>query len=767
MTQVETQKHLNVSTSIKTVEDLSKSILNDPDKIQSFHKFIEEKYELQSKDEILNVSHDELSKLRNDIQASESNFDNLWAFVYDDYMETQLETRGLEWVSLNVVTKGIENPRLNEIKQEFEAYFDNVFKKYDFISPSQKELFKISIVNKLLDSQMSSVWTDMMWNFSNKVTWATKHLQEWEYSEAISSVTDTSEFSEWSDIMKSSLDACMKTYTDKLDTIKQLIQSTYPTLSIAQLQNIFSNISEFKDPSFIENNIESFDITTIDFSKSEEFNTEINTENIKEYILNSRENISDVADKLSQWDKMQEVVLDLISDKNFWWAMKGFLGILMKLPIIGDMISTFLWLDKKNPMGSLEKLSWKYNFFNWLLNQWQVESKNWKGEWKWVFKDINFWEQNFQENKSVIEKIMSELPNLDEKSLAKFWQDSFSKDGVKIKWVSLRFQGLENSDNFENWVMKQWILNDLLKQGFSNYENDLWELDLIEQQKEQEKKEQEKNKKIMWLEDDKKQLTTSIVNANSNILWLSSILNESDLSNIEDWDDWFNIWDITDITLSDIKKSNTPEDAVKLIETQIWDDISEINKPQILELCNQIILYLSQNNIHKDIETIGDLFDESLDVSKDFFEYIKSNITLQKSELEQLQQEEDSIAKELDVLWVQPTREEKLAKSLLFIQEWTLSEWIQFWEYTLQYNPDNWELLLWDIKYKIFYNNSVDNIFSDMFVDKWMVTFNVWWIEKKAPKLAVLMFLHDSILSTETESIFKSKDSEITLQKQV
>jgi hypothetical protein len=103
--------------------------------------------------------------------------------------------------------------------------------------------------------------------------------------------------------MKSSLDTCMKNYTDKLDSIKTLIQSTYPTLSVTQLQNVLSNISEFKDPSFIENNIENFDITSIDFTKSEELNTELNTENIeniKKYILNSRENISDVADKLSQ-----------------------------------------------------------------------------------------------------------------------------------------------------------------------------------------------------------------------------------------------------------------------------------------------------------------------------------------------------------------------------------------------------------------------------------------------------------------------------------
>ncbi len=767
MEQVTPQKHIETTPPIKTVEDLWNAILNDPDKTESFHKYIEEKYELQSKDEILNVSHVELSKLKDDIQGNESNFDNLWAFVYEDYMETKLETKGLDWVSLDLVMNWINTPRLNEIKQEFEVYFDNAFKKYDFISLSQKELFKISIVNKLLDSQLSSVWTDMMWSFSKKVTWATKHLQEWEYSEAISSVTDTSEFSEWSDIMKSSLDACMKTYTDKLDTIKQLIQSTYPNLSDTQLQNVFSNISEFKDPSFIENNIENFDITSIDFTKSEELNTELNTENIeniKKYILNSRENISDVADKLSQWDKMQEVVLDLISDKNFWGAMKGFLSILMKLSIIGDMIATFLWLDKKDPMGSLEKLSWKYNFFNWLLDQWQSESKNWEEEGKWVFKNINFWEQGFQENKWIIEKIMNELPQLDEKTLAQFWQDSFSKDWLKIKWVSLKFQGLKNSDNFENGVMKQWVLNDLLQQGFSNYENDLWALEVAEKQKIQAEKDAVKKSKVTELENKKTESAESILEKTTSIWRLSTMLDYSEMSNIDDWDDIFNIWDITAISLSEIKSAKNPQDAVKLIEEELWDEISEENKLQIATLCNQIILYLTHKNLDKDIETIWDLYDNSSDKSKEFFEYVSWKITLEKKELEWLQEKDQKLVDQLAKLWVKSTQEEMLAKSLLFIEEGKLSEWVKFWDNIMIYNPKNWQLSVGDINYQLYYWDNNENNFSEITIDKWLVSFNVWIIKNTANKISVLSFLQSTILSKDTEWVFISWNNKITLK---
>lgn len=767
MDNFETKNDVEVTSWIKTIEDLSKSILNDPDRTESFHKFIEEKYWLQSSQEILNVTHNELEDLKNEVQSGNTDFENIWKLVYEDYIETQLETKGLESVNLNIITQGINTPRLNEIKQNFEAYFDDAFNGYDFISPSQKELFKISIANKLLDSQMSSIWTSMMWGLNEKITWAATKLQEWEYSEAISSFTDTSKFSEWSDMMKVSLDATMKNYTDKLDSIKQLIQDKYANLNVNQLQNVFSNINEFKDPLFIENNIENFDITTIDFTQTEEFNTEINTENIKEYILNSRENISEVADKLSQWDKMQEVVLDLISDKNFWGAMKGFLGILMELPIIGDMISIFLWLDKKDPMGSLEMLSWKYNFFNWLLEQGLSESKNWKEEWKWIFENINFWEQGFQENKWIIEKIMKQLPQLDEKSLSQFWQDSFSKDWLELKWVHLKFEWLEDSDNFENWVMKQWVLNDLLQQWFINYENDLGSLEIAEKQKEQDEKDKIKTEKITELEKNKTESEKNIFDKNSTISTLSSLLNYSDMSHIDDWDDIFNIWDITDIPLSEIMSLKNPQDAVKLIEEQLWDNISKENKWQITELCNQIILYLTHKNLDKDIETIWDLYDNSSEKSKEFFEYVSWKIEREKKELKGLQWEDKNIIDKLTKLWVQPTQAEKLASELLFIEEWKLSEWVKFWDNSVKYNSENWELLVWDINYQLFYNGQTDNIFSDISVNEWIVTFYVLWQEKKATKFSVLKFLQDTLLSEEKESIFISWDNKITLKKRV
>lgn len=765
MSQIEAQKVNTSWESIKTVEQLSQSILNDPEKTESFHKFIEEKYWLQSHQEILNVTHDELQDLKNELQSGGTNFENIGERVYEDYMETKLETKWVESVNLDLVLNGIDTPRLTEIKQEFEAYFDSEFKKYDFMSDSQKEIFKLSIVNKLLDSQMSSVGTDMMWKFSDKVTSAATKLQEGEYSQAMELVTDTSDFSEWSDIMKATLDSCMKTYTQKLDAISILIQQKYPALSIHQLQNVFSNIQEFKDPNFIENNFQNFDINSIDFTKVDIFSSQINVDNFKSYILDSRNNIADVAEKLSQWDAMQETVLGLISDKNFWSTMKGFLWILMKLPIIWDMISTFLWLDKSNPMWSLEKLSWKYNFLNWLLNQWKKESKSWFEEGKWVFKNIDFGEQGFQENKKIIWEIMNQLPNMDEKWISQFWQKSFSKEWIQLKWIVLQFNWLDNSDNFDNWVMKSWVLVNILKEWLSKYNNDLWELELLEQQRKQKQQEEKQNEQISQLNSQRELLNNDLSHTSMKISYLQTMINNSQMSEIADWNDWFNIWDITDVAIKDIVNSNK-DWYLSLIEETTWEEILEADKEILVELFSNIQEYFSINT-HKiwnaDLLAVYENTEGRFD---DFYTFINDNIVKEQTKHDDLINQQKENDAQLAELWKEATKEELLSRQLLFVEEGDLSQWVKFGENTMLYNPENWELLVWDIAYKLYYNNEETNNFSDIVLDKGMVEFSIWLIDKKVNKISVIKFLQDSLLSDDIESIFHSWDSSITLKRQ-
>jgi hypothetical protein len=361
---------------------------------------------------------------------------------------------------------------------------------------------------------------------------------------------------------------------------------------------------------------------------------------------------------------------------------------------------------------------------------------------------------------------MNELPQLDEKTLAQFWQDSFSKDWLKIKWVSLKFQGLKKSNNFENGVMKQWILNDLLQQGFSDYENDLGELEVIEKQKEQTEAEKIKNEKVTELENNKTESEKNILEKTSSIWRLSTMLDYSEMSNIDDWDDIFNIWDITAISLSEIKLANNPQDAVKLIEEELWDEISKENKLKIAALCNQIILYLTHKNLDKDIETIWDLYDNSSDKSKEFFEYVSWKITLENKELEWLQEKNQKLVGQLAKLWVKPTQEEMLAKSLLTIKEGKLSEWVKFWDNTMIYNPENWQLSVGDINYQLYYWDNNKNNFSEITIDKWLVSFNVWIIKNTANKISVLNFLQSTILSKDAESVFISWKNKITLKNE-
>ena len=102
MSQIEAQKINTNWESIKTVQQLSQRILNDPEKKESFHKFIEQKYWLQSHQEILNLTHDELQDFKNQVQSWNPNFENIWERVYQDYMETQLENKQVEGVNLDL-----------------------------------------------------------------------------------------------------------------------------------------------------------------------------------------------------------------------------------------------------------------------------------------------------------------------------------------------------------------------------------------------------------------------------------------------------------------------------------------------------------------------------------------------------------------------------------------------------------------------------------------------------------------------------------------
>lgn len=751
-----------VSKNITTIEELWNKILNDPDKSESFHKFIESKYGLESKWEILNVTQLELEWLKKELEWGKQDFDNIWKKVYEEYLETSLETKWLKSIDLDILTQWEESSRLLDIKNQFEYYFDEKFSKYDFISNSQKELFKISIANKLINSQALWMWENIVWGFEKTVTNVSEKLVKWEYSQAIDQISNTKDIKKSWDILTQALNSNMEVYISKFNSIQLYIQENHSDLNSNQLQNIFSNIESFKNPKYLENQFETFDIKSVDFTKIDTFNSNVNVDNLKEYILQSKDNIHEKAKMLSKWDKVQEMVLDLIWDENFWWAMKWFLGFLMDLPVIWNLVSTFLWLNQNDPMWSLEKLSWKYNFFEWLISQWKDSDK----QGKWVFKNIDFWIQEFQENKGVIEDIMNQLPQLDWKWINKFWQDWFSEKWYELKWVNIKFQGLDNPDNYTNWVLKQWVLNDILQKAMVKYENDIWALEIKQQQLEQSKADKIKADKINSLENNKGVLNEEIRNKNNKITLLWNILNYSEMSNVDDWDEWFNVWDITDIPILDIKNTKSSQDALKLIESNIWDKIAESNKEQILELSDLIIEYLSTNNLDNSIKSIWDLYDYSSDKSKWFFDFVSWRIQSNKSELAKLIVEEKKISTELEKLWIEKTLEEKIASSLLSINEWNLSDTINFWEYDMKYNSHNWELMVWDLKYIIYFWENIDNNFSNIVVNKWTIDFSIYWQTASVNKASVIKFLSESIINKWDKNVFESWNHKITLKKQ-
>jgi hypothetical protein len=241
---------------------------------------------------------------------------------------------------------------------------------------------------------------------------------------------------------------------------------------------------------------------------------------------------------------------------------------------------------------------------------------------------------------------------------------------------------------------------------------------------------------------------------------------------IDDWDDWFNVWDITDISLSEIKKSKNIDEAMSWIQQEIWDKISKEDIIYITELVSKIKEYYEINSLHNDIETIWDLFDLSESKSKGFFDYIKSNIIQlneRNAQLSEDQKTNDKLLWDLLNQWdlvEELSVEETLAKELWSIGEWNLSEGLKFWDKIIKYNPDNWELLVWDINYQLYYWDDKDNNFSEITLDKGMVNFQVSLMDNRVNKFSVIKFLQDSILSNKAASIFTSWDNKITLKKQ-
>lgn len=768
MSGVETwwEHHLE---SINKVEDIASAILNNPEQTELFHKFIEQKYGLESTQEIHNVTKNELKNLRSELWEAnqQENFAALWKFVYEEVIEDQINKDIEKATSIENIVDGFDSNRLTDMQKLFESYTNQKFWNYDFLSWTQLNLLKLSIVDNFASSSFLELamnsWGDFKWEIQ-EAFWL---LQEWEYSDALFQAKNGfSNFKESRDSLKRTLDNFLFPYELKLSEIDAYIKEKAPNLSIEEKKNIFSNIELFNNPKMLSEGVTSFDVTLIDFSNTQLNENGIDTDILKEFMVNSKEKIWNLASKLNEWDAAQNALLGLMDNELTGSVVKELLGFALKLPIVWKMLAVFLWIDPENPSESLNWLTLQYSTHKTLLDLWKTETKS--GEvikWEWVFENIDLWKQDFQTNKENINKILDLTWLQDKSELKQFWLDSFSKKWVEINGVLLKFEWLHDKDNFENGTLKENYLSKILKQWLNKYEVQKEKL-LIE--KERQKIAEEEQKIQLSITQSSTELVNKgqeIVDLSQDIENISFLKNKESMQKIAEWDDWFNIWDVSDIKISEII---TAESIEELLKKTIWEEVSQIEEYHLLQLSllqNYLQEYSKEHSLWNDISTLNDLYEWRSVESKEFFQYLDWEIKNKESLIAEIKSDQSEIVRKLEALnvWVSP--DILLKQDLLDLASWNLSEWMVYnksWD-VVKFDKDLQELQLWNNTFVI--SNSVWFNFDKINIIEWWIEFTVAGRDILVSKMKVIDFLISAQNSEEQIETLVIWDKSVTLER--
>ncbi|QFR39732.1 hypothetical protein A9Q91_06010 [Candidatus Gracilibacteria bacterium 28_42_T64] len=759
-----------VTPPIKTVEDLSKSIINDPEKEKQFHRYVQEKFGLESENEILDVTQEELDLMKKELSGQkDGDFSVIGKHVYEDYLETQLNEKSFEAVTLDNATKGIESARFEEMKSYFESHFESVFQNFDFLPPAQKELLKLGLANRLLSSDLMGLSQQITEGFSSKIVKVKDIVNSGEYQNILDVFDDTEKVVEQGSMLEGSLANIIQPYVDKFTEVNQYIQINYPNLSQEEKQNIISHVEWFQKPSEIEQGVEGLIIEEIDFTKTERSLQDFDVEDLKQYVLKSREDISKLSEKLQYGDKMQEYTLQLINNEHIGSTFKKILSGLFKIPFIGKIIASFLGFHGENPMLSLEIMSSQYKMFDSLLGSGKTEDKNGEIiEGDGVFKSIDFGEQDFQDNKGNIGKIQKISGSLDQKKSQIFWQQTFSEEGYQVGGVVLQFSGLNDPDNFENGKLKNGKLKEILELGIIQFENDKGVLELETANTERMKEEEIRQNKISELTGEKGQLEVEKKEGQIKIEGITSISSTRRMEELEEWDDWLNYGDITDVTISDIKEGSI-DDYENIVQKEIGEEIHTLrseDKEIIGLLCNEIKRYFGKNQVPKGVTTIGDLYEEMDGVTHDFFSYLDAEKQKIENENIILSKQIDSKEKELLKLDITIPEPELFKRELYQVGVGNLSQGINFGvnnDKILQFNTQSQELLIDKQTFAI--SNSSNIEFNDIEVSEGSIVFHVLGKRISTSKITGIEFLAQSVFNNEEVNQFQNGKHTITFTR--
>lgn len=494
MNSAENLRHDEVEQPIAEVE------LN-PEQLQTqILSEIMERYWVNMEDYVKTQSTLDLTELKNEINGW-WNINEISERLYREYLQNNPE----EYWNIDNLLKSIDSPRLNDKKDIFNELIDKSFKSYEFLWLKAKENLKLALINWALNWPIWENINATLWSFI-QTFWSIGNLIEriikWEVIENENPVVS------WRvEAFKELWENLVNPYKEKFDKINYLFNEK-PDINEEQKQIIIWNIDWFRNPNLIEKwawelRLEEINLDEIDLEnlKNKEL-TEEERNNLIEYSMKSRENLVNLAKKLETWNWVAEFVYNIINKPWFIWEKaKWLMEMLLKIPFLWEWIWAFLWLNSDNPIEELNENSKNIKLFNaikWLWEtKWETKWENSeKNEWKWIFKNKDLKNINFNPLKNEIREIINlEWLNINPDNFKIFCEKAFSEQW--FNWeneIKLEFKltdGQNSKESLNNIDMKdilrRWI-NEYKqkKEDFANLPENLPPERLSDEQKEEE-----------------------------------------------------------------------------------------------------------------------------------------------------------------------------------------------------------------------------------------------------------------------------------------
>lgn len=630
--------------SLKSIDSLKdKHQKLTPQILEELKTLLQKKYGIDTNKEIFNITNEELEQLKKELDSQIDPKKTVERFLYDEYLETQIETKWIWAVSIETATSWIESSRLNDMKTEFEKAINPILDTYDFFDHNTKNIIKLALANRFLSSQM---WWNIMWSM-DQVTQAVENTD----TEALLNIWSSSPW--WNDTLQNQFQTILAPYIQGFDTLQNNINAMTPSLTQQQKQNMISHIPYFQHPEMIET---WFDKNIFSQLKIENKDIPWNLslwipeqERLKMYILNSRKKIETIATQLQWWEQVLEMSLWIMTHP--WMigeSMNSIVELLLKIPILWDMIAFFLGLNGKNPLEDLNAQKDLFRSLQSLQSFGLQYDKNGKqtARWSGIWENIDLSFIKYSEVKDELKQIHDLKGN---KKTDDFWNEifhnGFEKDGIKIKFsitAEQRKDGKINSEEFKQ----------IVKEGFQSYEQEKQQQEIKQKQKEQKLEAQKQKEQQNEIEMTKNALT---------------LLKWQTISGLTDTGNLWNYHDFKQISVAQIW-SITTENTESTLKTalgawwKVWivshtSDFETIKQttPKVIEALKKALLFVKQfleTPEWKKIDTkktIGNLIDTS-----DFKNFITSQETENNKEDQTLieDQKTEIFIKEIqDLIW--------------------------------------------------------------------------------------------------------------------